>query len=567
MKKIRCAIYTRKSTEEGLEQDFNSLDAQREASEAYIKSQQHEGWELNTTRYDDGGYSGGTMQRPALKKLLADIEAGAVDVVVVYKVDRLSRALNDFAKMVEIFDAHSVSFVSVTQSFNTTSSMGRLTLNVLLSFAQFEREVTGERIRDKIAASKKKGMWMGGRPPIGYDVRDRKLHVNEQEAESIRFIYSSYANLTPDQPTYSIVERVRERGITNKCYLTQKGKKVVGGAFTLAQIYKLLRNPIYNGKMKHKKEVFEGEHDAIIEDSLWQAVQTKLNANVMRRSGNQKSDGPAFVGRLYDYSGNKFSPTYSYKYSANGRYKMRYYINRQIRKTGKASCQFRRIRADYLDGVIIEQTSILLQGVRDTLLNNGDAVTTSLLEALEHAIASPVDAVSRIALHPNHMQISIRLALAREEAMTSLLKTICAEHLQFNEVEGGILLIYDIAAHYKKAGGQLHVVSERGEEVFDTDTKSHFPNDKTVEFLAKGFYWRRELESGRVSSIKELACRDHHSFEYVKKALKQSFLSPKIVAYIMSGKTTKQIAVEELVACNAWNWEKQEACLLPAHRA
>src|SRR5438034_507171 len=278
----RCAIYTRKSSEEGLEQEFNSLAAQREACEAFIRSQQHEGWVLARPRYADGGFSGGNLERPALQRLLADIRTGRIDIVVVYKVDRLTRSLADFARLVELFDTEAVSFVSVTQQFNTTSSRGRLTLNVLLSFAQFEREVTGERIRDKIAASKKKGMWMGGNVPLGYDADERTLLINPAEAETVRRIFALYREL-------GCVRRVKEEadrlGLRTKCTTTAKGAKRGGKPLSRGHIYAVLSNPIYMGQIAHKGEVYPGQHPALIDAGTWAAVRDQVAGN---RSDHQQ---------------------------------------------------------------------------------------------------------------------------------------------------------------------------------------------------------------------------------------------------------------------------------------
>jgi DNA invertase Pin-like site-specific DNA recombinase len=292
-RRLHCAIYTRKSSEEGLEQEFNSLDAQREACEAYIKSQAGEGWHLIRTHYDDGGISGGTLDRPALQQLLADIKARKVDTVVVYKVDRLTRSLADFAKIVEVFDRRGVSFVSVTQQFNTTSSMGRLTLNMLLSFAQFEREVTGERIRDKIAASKRKGMWMGGFVPLGYDAKDRSLVINEPEAETVRAVFRLYLE-------HGNVRRVKDEadrlGLATKVRKTENGRMRGGRPLSRGYIYKLLGNPLYAGRIAHKGEVYEGLHEAIIYAETWEAVQRKLAGNAHdRRSGNGAGSRGSFM--------------------------------------------------------------------------------------------------------------------------------------------------------------------------------------------------------------------------------------------------------------------------------
>ena len=285
----RCAIYTRVSTDQGLEQDFNSLDAQREASEAYIKSQSHEGWRLIRDRYDDGGFSGGSMDRPALQKLLADVEARRIDVIVVYKVDRLTRSLADFAKLVGIFDEHEVSFVSVTQSFNTTTSMGRLTLNVLLSFAQFEREVTGERIRDKIAASKKKGMWMGGVVPLGYRVEDRALHIVDDHAAIVRSLFRRY--LEAGSVVY-LKQPLDAEGLRIPIRVDGAGRSTGGGLFSRGHIYKILTNPIYVGRITHKGQVHEGQHPPIVTQDLWDQVQQSLRDHLERRESRERANPP-----------------------------------------------------------------------------------------------------------------------------------------------------------------------------------------------------------------------------------------------------------------------------------
>ena len=283
---VRCAIYTRKSSEEGLEQEFNSLQAQREACEAFIDSQRHEGWVCLRTAYDDGGFSGATMDRPALQQLLADLTAGRVDTIVVYKIDRLTRSLTDFAKIVEILDARGASFVSVTQQFNTTTSMGRLTLNVLLSFAQFEREVIGERIRDKIAASKKKGMWMGGVAPLGYRAPDRKLIIVDSEAETVRFIFRRYAELGSVQ---LLKDELDARGIRSKLRTSASGRISGGKAFARGALYLMLQNRIYRGEIVHNRQSYIGEHEPIIDQPLWDAVQAQLAGNAAQRNEGGKN--------------------------------------------------------------------------------------------------------------------------------------------------------------------------------------------------------------------------------------------------------------------------------------
>src|SRR5215472_9803508 len=320
----RCAIYTRKSSEEGLTQDFNSLHAQREACEAFIKSQQSEGWRLLEIAYDDGGFSGATTERPALQRLLADIRDGHIDVVVVYKVDRLTRSLSDFARMVEVFDAHGVSFVAVTQQFNTTTSMGRLTLNVLLSFAQFEREVTGERIRDKIAASRRKGLWMGGVPPLGYDVRDRCLIVNEAEAATVKLIYQLYLKLGSVRLLKHELDR---RGVISKLRVSRRGSSFGGLPFSRGALYELLANPVYVGQVRHRKQVHPGQHKPILERRLWEKVQHRLHDRAARGArARTKATISPLAGKLFDDHG---QPLYV-QGAAKGKRRYRYYVSRAL---------------------------------------------------------------------------------------------------------------------------------------------------------------------------------------------------------------------------------------------
>src|SRR5215475_11083149 len=291
-KRVRCAVYTRVSTEHGLDQEFNSLDAQHEAAEAYVRSQAHDGWTLIRTRYDDGGYSGGSTERPALQRLLADIRDRRIDIVVVYKVDRLTRSLADFAKLVELFDAHGVSFVSVTQQFNTTTSMGRLTLNVLLSFAQFEREVIGERIRDKIAASKRKGMWMGGVPPLGYRVEDRKLVIIDSEAELVRSVFRRYAELGSVR---SVKAELEAQGRKSKSWTSAAGRVIGGKPFSRGALYLMLRNRTYRGEIVHRGQSYPGEHPPIIDQPLWDAVQMQLAGNTTERNAGTRTHQPSLL--------------------------------------------------------------------------------------------------------------------------------------------------------------------------------------------------------------------------------------------------------------------------------
>ncbi len=328
VRKLRCAIYTRKSSEEGLEQEFNSLHAQREACEAFVASQKSEGWVMIRDQYDDGGLSGGTLDRPALKRLLSDIEDGLVDVIVCYKIDRLSRSLMDFSKLVEVFDRNEVTFVSVTQSFNTTTSMGRLTLNILLSFAQFEREVTAERIRDKVRASRMKGMWMGGCPPLGYDVRDRKLVVNKEQAEHVRWIFARFVEIGSGT---RMVRELKERRIT-----TRKGQPITKGF-----LYRLLNNRVYIGEAVHKGTSYPGEHDAIIDRRTWDKVHAILTESPRKRAAATRAATPALLkGLLFGPDGAAFSPTHTRKC---GRL-YRYYVSQTILRHGAGSCPVGRVR-------------------------------------------------------------------------------------------------------------------------------------------------------------------------------------------------------------------------------
>jgi site-specific DNA recombinase len=318
-------IYCRKSSDEGLDMDFNTLDAQREACEAYIASQRSEGWKTVKTHYSDGGYSGGTMERPALQSLLRDIKSGKVDIIVVYKIDRLTRSLMDFAKLVEVFDEHTVTFVSVTQSFNTTTSMGRLTLNVLLSFAQFEREVSAERIRDKIAASKQKGMWMGGNPPVGYEIENRKLVVNKDEAQAALHLFERYKNT-------GCVSRLKKEldnnHVLSRKRRTAKGNSVGGGRYSRGALYAILQNPIYIGKIRHKDKIYEGQHEAIIPEELWHKVQELLrNGGGTTRGISKPQQTNLLKGMLFDCDGTRYSPVRAKK---DDKKAYRYYISQNL---------------------------------------------------------------------------------------------------------------------------------------------------------------------------------------------------------------------------------------------
>ncbi len=396
-RRLRCAIYTRKSTEEGLDMEFNTLDAQREACEAYIASQRSEGWVATRERYDDGGFSGGNLERPGLKQLLTDIEDGLVDVVVVYKIDRLSRSLMDFSKLVEIFDRNGVTFVSVTQSFNTTTSMGRLTLNILLSFAQFEREVIGERIRDKVAASRKRGIWMGGYVPLGYDVQDRKLLVNDAEAASVRRIFERFVELGS---ATVLARELRRDGFCNK----------QGTLIDKGYLYRLLNNRVYRGEAVHKGKAYPGEHDAIIDEALWDQVHAILKESPRKRANNSRSRTPALLkGLIFSDTGAAMTPTSTKK----GAKLYRYYVSMDVirnRETGEETAPMRLAAGMVEDAVVTEVRRIL----------QTPEVVSQVLVALkkEQGAVSEADAIA--ALH-EFLALWARLFPAEQARIIQLL--------------------------------------------------------------------------------------------------------------------------------------------------
>jgi site-specific DNA recombinase len=373
VRKLRCAVYTRKSSEEGLDMEFNSLDAQREACEAYVASQKAEGWLLVPDHYDDGGFSGGTLERPALRRVLADIETGRIDVVVVYKIDRLSRSLMDFAKLVEVFDRNSVTFVSVTQSFNTTTSMGRLTLNILLSFAQFEREVIGERIRDKFAASRKKGMWMGGWAPLGYDIKDRKLVVNEAEAATVRMIFQRFLRIGS---MTKLTVALRSEGIRTK------GDKPIDKGY----LYRILGNRVYLGEAVHKGVAYPGEHVAIVERPLWDRVHDIIRDSPRKRAMGTRAQMPALLkGLIFGPTGAAMTPAHTRR---NGKL-YRYYVSTDVLKRDPDSCPVRRVPAGEIESAVVDQLRCLLRapeiivGTWRAAKSMGDISEADVREALQ----------------------------------------------------------------------------------------------------------------------------------------------------------------------------------------
>jgi len=523
----RCAIYTRKSSEEGLEQEFNSLHAQREACEAYIKSQKHEGWQLVKTAYDDGGISGGTMERPGLQLLLNDIRDGRIDIIVVYKVDRLTRALADFAKMVELFDKHNVSFVSVTQQFNTTSSMGRLTLNVLLSFAQFEREVTGERIRDKIAASKAKGMWMGGNVPIGYDTVDKKLVVNPQEAETVRLIFHAYLRLTCVR---LLKKHLDERNIRNKNRIRKNGTVSEGARFSRGYLYHLLNNPIYIGQIRHKDIIHPGQHEAIIEPELWQAVQAMLSSRATRKVSAHKTESSPLTGKLFDAAGERLVPSHANK--KGKRY--RYYISHHL-TTGlvDAARPHWRLPAKDIEKIIFHAIISML------------ADHTAISAALKSA-SVPARIIQAALKEAEHLHREAHLTQAKRIAMLERVEIredgLCIRIQLTSLLPDGYetkpVLVRNIGMRMQRRGIETRLVIE-GNNPSNVDPL-------LIRSIARARHLLQAIISGN-KSIVAIAKQEKVSDRYIGNLLQLAFLAPDIIEAILVGRQPPELTKEELV--------------------
>ncbi len=553
-RRLRCAIYTRKSTEEGLDQDFNSLDAQREACEAYVTSQRQEGWVMLPEPYDDGGYSGGSMERPGLKRLLADVEAGLIDIVVVYKVDRLTRALADFAKIVEIFDAKGASFVSVTQAFNTTTSIGRLTLNVLLSFAQFEREVTAERIRDKIAASKKKGMWMGGMVPLGYDVADRRLVVNGAEAETVRLIFRRYRDLGSVR---ALKEKLDRSGIVSKRRVNRHGCATGGKPFSRGALYALLQNPIYRGQIAHKGECYPGLHEAIVDEELWESVQQRLGAN--RRNGVRRpgTARESFLsGLLYDADGNRMIATHAVKRLAGGgavackRY--RYYVGPMASPGNKDRDRPQlRLPAEPLEDAAL---TMLAAALRDPILL-APVLRPNLGSA---AILEPVLARARIAgevllndpaIHENAEGRNAPAALlhalaARIEIGDRVLRLHLTAEALLDRFAGGQKLDPDSWAETGEGNDDTIVIERpfakpvngRPARLLLGQAPDRPRRDPAlIALVANARRWSGMLLSGDAPSVLEITEREGLGKGVISRTLPLAFLAPEIAEAILDG--------------------------------
>jgi site-specific DNA recombinase len=518
---VRCAIYTRVSTDAGLEQEFNSLEAQYDASEAYIRSQAQAGWTLVKARYDDGGFSGGSTERPALQQLLADVRARKINVIVVYKVDRLTRSLADFAKLVELFDAHEVSFVSVTQQFNTTTSMGRLTLNVLLSFAQFEREVTAERIRDKIAASKRKGLWVGGMVPLGYQLKDGKLSIDPQEAETVRLIFNRYLELGS---VNRLVRDLKDRGLRSKVRELSTGATRGGVAFTQGPLFYMLRNRFYIGEVKFKQEILSGPQPPLLERSLFDAVQTKLTEQWLHRNRSKQKNQAMLSGLLFDDAGQPMVATYATK----NRIRYRYYMSSPLRR---ARCDEGVGSVSRVPGDEVE--AIVGKAVRDHLQSNQtdqDAVRTH---------------VERIEVRTGQLVVQLK---ASDETGTTDTGQAVQEFDQSGtngapSAPSGIITI----AWTKPPARKFREVIQ---PTFASALKRIRPiraerRAGLIRSIARGRQWLDEIIAG-TTSVDGLAQGQHCSVRQINMTLSMAFLAPAIVKAAIEGRLPRGIGIAQL---------------------
>jgi len=564
--RVRCAIYTRKSSEEGLEQDFNSLDAQRESCEAFIRSQQHEGWVCLSELYDDGGISGATMERPALKRLLVEIEADRIDAVVVYKVDRLTRSLNDFAKIVEVFDRQAVSFVSVTQQFNTTTSMGRLTLNMLLSFAQFEREVTGERIRDKIAASKKKGMWMGGLPPLGYDVKDRKLVVNKREAETVRHIYRRYAALGS---VLALKEELDSDGVVSKARVDKFGRRTGGSPLARGALYLMLQNRIYRGEIVHKENSYPGEHEPIVDEALWGEVQRKLAANRFdRATGAGATQMSLLAGLIYDDAGGRMTPTHANKKGT----RYRYYVSPAlVRGTRRQAPRGRRVPAGDLERLIEERLTRFFGsdaevfGAIEPLVGDVNDCTDVVVGAAGLAQRWPdLDPAERRAIL---MTLVDRIDLLRETLEIRIIPgrlpaVLCGEtgpqELNRKPNADEPIITFTVPARLKRAGKETRLLVDGA-----AGGRRRQPDHSLYRLLARAYRYNDMVMRSSGKTISQLAADAGVVRSYFTRILRLSFLAPEIVKAILRDRhpielTAKRLANELHLPIA---WDEQHALL------
>lgn len=520
---IRCAIYTRKSSEEGLEQEFNSLDAQYEACSAYIVSQKSEGWKRTPVRYDDGGISGGTLDRPALRRLLADIEAGRVDMVVVYKIDRLTRSLMDFSKLVERFDKSNCSFVSVTQAFNTSTSMGRLTLNVLLSFAQFEREVTAERIRDKIAASKKKGMWMGGIPPIGYSRKDKELIVDPDGAKIVSTIFATYLEV-------GCLNKLK-REVDQLGYETRPSRPgSLARPYSRGHLYNMLCNPIYIGEIRHKYQRFPGRHEGIVDRELWDRVQTLLEgrSQTVRGKGRQAADRSPLTGRLFDETGDRLTPSYTKKKDQ----RIRYFVSNRL--VDRSSTQTPdttgwRLPAGQLEDAIAAAIADALKGAKPA--NSADVGTIKrVTQTIAHLTSGKerwsdlLDLVTRVHVTPGTLEIELH-----RDKLASMFEASA------KELPTGLA---NISADFQRRRRGIETKLVYGYEAPKVDTV-------LLRRVARGYAWWDEIKSGK-ATFKEIVKREKLSRRFVAIHLDLAFLTPEIIIAIIEGRQPHSLTAQAL---------------------
>jgi len=517
-KPVRCAIYTRVSTDQGLEQDFNSLDAQYDASQAYIRSQAHAGWTLVRAKYDDGGFSGGNTDRPALQRLLNDVRAGKVDVIVVYKVDRLTRSLADFAKLVELFDQHNVSFVSVTQQFNTTTSMGRLTLNVLLSFAQFEREVTSERIRDKIAASKRKGLWVGGMAPLGYDTKDRKITVNETEAERVRTIFRSYLKLGN---LNLLMADLRKRGIATKVRTLKSGETVGGIPFTRGPLAHLLRNRFYVGEVAFKGDVLKGEQTAVVDRALFDAVQAKLDAQINARRVARTNTEALLAGRIFDDRSNRMTPSHARRRGI----KYRYYLSSALLQgQSKSAGSISRVPAPEIEALVINS-------VRERLKLSPSVNDRGLIETY----------IARVEIRPSQIAIKLVQGQGRSRRGPHGLTLHISWHKPPSKRRREILM--------------PHTVSLQSARPIRAETRATL-----VAAIARGRRWLKELVDNASITVESIAKREKCSIRKVNMTISLAFLAPDLVKAAIEGRLPRGMGVARLVDAPA-EWSRQHQML------
>jgi DNA invertase Pin-like site-specific DNA recombinase len=531
----RCAIYTRKSSEEGLDQAFNSLDAQREACEAYIKSQQHEGWIGSKEHYDDGGFSGGNLKRPALSDLIEKIKLKLIDIIVVYKVDRLSRSLADFAKLVELFDEHEVSFVSVTQQFNTSSSMGRLTLNVLLSFAQFEREVTGERIRDKIAASKKKGMWMGGNIPLGYQTKDRKLIIDKKNTKLVQHIFNQYI-------TYQSVRLLKQ-------HLDEKNiRSRQGNLFSPGMLYKLLQNPHYIGKIRHKEKTYEGEHTPIIDLNIWKQAQSilHLNRNNHQTRKYAKSKSP-LAGILFDDRGNYMSPSHTNKNNKRHRY---YVSQALIQHRDHEAGSIARVNAEEVETAVFEAIKDLLSDSQKVLEVIGyEKPELSLIKAIANHVKKLLKDENNNSIQNKLLQPIQKIVVKKDQLILQIYPEQLAILFGLDVIKRDPYIHTQDIQWQRLGKGQTLILN--GKSIV-TDSSSKRSLQKAV---VKALEWNQGLLDGSFKSLSEIANNEGVVVSYVRRILRLAFLSPELLKAILLGSSSVNLELEKSKAMIPFDWK------------